>query len=146
MRKLLTLLFLSLFFTETTYAASYEHDGITLGGNIKTLKKGQYSCSPSFLPNETQCIKNIPGTLFGVPAKKVELMFKNGRCYTIFIGFAPGDTPKIGKALEQKYGAPSKAAQVLKGVYQVKWQQGNRELVLNRDDKRSTANVTMVEY
>lgn len=140
------LLLISFFFTAPAYAVSYEHDGIKLGASIKTLKHEQYSCSPSFLPNETQCIKKNAGTLFGVPAKKVELMFKNGRCYIIFVGFVPGDTPKIAKVLEQKYGVPSKAAQVLRGVYQVKWQQGNRDLVLNRDDKTVTADVTMVEY
>jgi len=140
------LFLVSIVFAAPAYAVSYEIDGIKLGASLKTLNKEQYSCSPSVLPNETQCIRKKPGTLFGVPAKKVELMFKNERCYIIFVGFAPGDTPKIGKALEQKYGAPSKAAQVLKGVYQVKWQQGNKDLVLNRDDKRGTADVTMAEY
>lgn len=140
------LLIISIYFAAPAYAVSYEHDGIKLGASLQALNKEQYSCSPSFLPNETQCIKKNPGTMFGVPAKKVELMFKNGHCYIIFVGFTPSDTPKIGKALEQKYGAPSKAAQVLRGVYQVKWQHGNRDLVLKRDDKRGTADVTMVEY
>lgn len=141
-----TLFLISISCVTSAYAASFEHDGIKLGSNLKSLPKERYSCSPSLLPNETECKKKNPGTLFGVPAKKVELMFKNERCYIIFVGFAPGETPKIGKALEKKYGAPSKAAQVLRGVYQVKWQQGNADLVLNRDDKRSTADVTMVEY
>ncbi len=139
------LLLMAIVSTAPAYAVSYELDGIKLGATLKTLNKDQYSCSPSLLPKETLCIKKNPGTLFGVPAKKVELMFKNGRCHIIVVGFAPGDTPKIGKALEQKYGAPSKAAEILRGVYQVTWRQGNRDLVLNRDDKRGTADVSMVE-
>lgn len=140
------LLLISISLAASASAAPYGHDGIKLGTNIKALNKEQYSCSPSLLPNETQCNKKNPGTMFGVQVKRVELMFKNGRCYIIFIGFDPNDTPKIGKALEHKYGSPSKAAQVLSGVYQVEWQQGNQDLALNRDDKRGTADVTMAKY
>jgi hypothetical protein len=130
-------------FAISAMAAAFEYDGVELGTSIKSLPKGQYRCSPSFLPDEARCRKENPGTVFGVRAKQVELTFKKERCRTIFVDFSARDALKVAKALERKYGRPRQAGRLMRGVYQVKWRQGAAELLLTRDDKRGTASISI---
>lgn len=128
-------------------AADFSYENIKLGSNISSVPKNDYKCAPSpLLPGEKQCNKNQPGTFLGVSAKKVELGFEKDRLHIIFIGLNPDDVATVRKALEQKYGQPKTDKQLLRGVYQTTWQKGDTELVLNKDSKRGTADVTMIDY
>lgn len=128
-------------------AIDFSYEDIRLGSNIKSIPKNKYKCAPSpLLPGEKQCNKIQPGTFLSVSVKKVELGFERDRLHIIFIGLNPNDVAIVRKALEQKYGKPKTDKQLLKGVYQTTWQQGDTELVLNKADKRGTADVTMIDY
>jgi hypothetical protein len=128
-------------FATSAIAAAFDHDGVRLGTSVTSLPKGQYQCASGLLPGETQCRKKTPGTVFGAPAKQVELTLKNGSCQTIFVDFSASDAPKVGKALKRKYGAPNQAARLQRGIYQLKWRQGEAELLLTRDGRRGTASI-----
>lgn len=128
-------------------ADDFSYENIKLGANIKSVPKNEYKCAPSpLLPGEKQCNKNKAGSFLGVAAKKVELGFEKNRLHIIFIGLNPADVASVRKALEQKYGKPTKDKELLRGVYQTTWQKGDTELILNKADKRGTADVTMIDY
>jgi len=144
-RFIMTALFL--LWASATVAADFTYENIKLGSNIRSVPKNDYKCAPSpLLPGEKQCNKIQPGTFLGVSAKKVELGFEKDRLHIIFIGLNPSDVAIVRKTLEQKYGKPKTDKQLLKGVYQTTWRQGDTELVLNKADKRGTADVTMIDY
>lgn len=128
-------------------ASRFEYQGLVLGSGLATLSKSEYNCSPSTISlSKMECKKINPGKIFGVPASKVELMFHKNRLYIIFVGFSPGDTPVVGKELEKRYGKPTKAGELLKGVYQATWRYGDREVVLDRSDRRGSASITLIDY
>ncbi|MCJ7662981.1 MAG: hypothetical protein MUO24_01935 [Desulfobacterales bacterium] len=138
---------LFLLWVSLAVAADFSYENIKLGSNIKSIPRNDYKCAPSpLLPDEKQCNKNQTGPFMGVSAKKVELWFEKDRLHIIFIGLSPDDVATVRKALEQKYGKPKSDKQLLKGVFQTTWQKGDTELVLNKDSKRGTADVTMIDY
>jgi len=141
---------ISLFFllwASFAVAADFSYENIKLGSHIKSIPGDDYKCVPSpLLPDEKQCSKNQPGLFMGVSAKKVELGFEKDRLHIIFIGLSPDDVATVKKALEQKYGKPKSDKELLKGVFQTIWQKDDTELVLNKDSKRGTADVTMIDY
>jgi hypothetical protein len=136
-----------LLWVSSAIAADFSYENIKLGSNIKSVPKNDYKCASSpLLPDEKQCNKNQPGTFMGFYARKVELGFEKDRLHIIFIGLKPDDVATVRKALEQKYGQPKTDKQLLRGVYQTTWQKGDTELVLSKDSKRGTADVTMIDY
>lgn len=138
---------LSLLLASTVMAADFEYEGLKLGSSLKSLPASDYKCSPSpLLQGQKQCNKNNPGKFLGVSVNKVELGFKKDKLYIVFIGINPNDVSSVRKALEQKYGTPVTDKQLLKGVYQTKWQNKNTEFVLNKAITRGTADVTMIDH
>lgn len=132
--------------TLASVANAFEYEGRKLGSTLKALPKDAYRCSPWNVDQKnTECKKIDPGKFLGVPAQKVELMYKGDKLYIIFVSFAPENTPTIGKALEQRHGRPAKVTNRPQGTYQVKWIRGNKDLILLRQDKRGEASVTMID-
>lgn len=134
-------------FVSSAFADDFSYENIKLGSNIKTIPKDDYKCAPAAsVPGEKQCNKNQAGSFMGFPAKKVELGFKKSRLHIIFIGLDPSDVASAKKTLIKKYGRPIKDKELLSGVYQTTWQKGDTELVLNKTDKRGTADITIIDF
>lgn len=143
MKKLLVALALIVTIPLCAAAADLEVDGIKLGSGYKNPPKAGYACAP--LLSDALCKKVQPGSIFDVPATKVEMTYKNNRLTSIVVGFAFGDAPKVGKALEKQYGLATNARVVAKGVALAVWAFGDTELHLIRDEGRRETSVQMIE-
>lgn len=124
-------------------AADIEVDGFKLGSAYKNPPRAGYTCAP--LLSDALCKKSQPGTIFGAPARKVEMTYKNNRLTSIVVGFALGDTPQVGKALETQYGLATNARVNAKGVSQAIWVFGDTQIRLIRDEGRRETSVQMSE-
>ncbi|MDP2167942.1 MAG: hypothetical protein Q8J64_06400 [Thermodesulfovibrionales bacterium] len=144
----LRIFLIAIFLTGAVSCYAFDYEGVKTGSKLSSLPKGAFQCAPMrFDPKDQKiCTKNNPGKVFGVQPSKVELGYKNDLLYIIFIGFRPADFNTVNASLEQKYGRPTTKKQLLKGVYQYVWQRGETELVLNKDEKRQEADVTMYDY
>jgi hypothetical protein len=114
-------------------SALFSFDGVMIGSDIQSLPAGRYTCSKGSVATEIRCLRRSSTRVFGVVPKRIEILFDKNRCYLIYIGLTPEDTPAVGKELHSMYGEPKVATEAMKGVYLASWYRETSMLVLARD-------------